>query len=161
MGSRCLQGSFEQHTITSWRGLNETALTRWNYTDIRLTLKLRRDLDQLNSTRLIMADVSYHSKSSSEVLRQQIWGCTFTYAVFVTSHLTSLLVYLVASCSAADWQFAFTREGKNVPFATAGDCYSAARCPQVRTTTAGSQEGKWPFSQHAVEWSEQEKHKCS
>uniref|UniRef100_A0A671UMU0 ADAM metallopeptidase with thrombospondin type 1 motif 9 n=1 Tax=Sparus aurata TaxID=8175 RepID=A0A671UMU0_SPAAU len=31
-----------------------------------------------------------------------------------------------------DWQFAFTREGKNVPFATAGDCYSAARCPQGR-----------------------------
>uniref|UniRef100_A0A8P4KDZ9 ADAM metallopeptidase with thrombospondin type 1 motif, 9 n=1 Tax=Dicentrarchus labrax TaxID=13489 RepID=A0A8P4KDZ9_DICLA len=29
-----------------------------------------------------------------------------------------------------DWQFAFTREGKSVPFATAGDCYSAARCPQ-------------------------------
>ncbi|XP_035517600.1 A disintegrin and metalloproteinase with thrombospondin motifs 9-like [Morone saxatilis] len=31
-----------------------------------------------------------------------------------------------------DWQFAFTREGKSVPFATAGDCYSAARCPQLR-----------------------------
>ncbi|XP_034055101.1 A disintegrin and metalloproteinase with thrombospondin motifs 9-like [Gymnodraco acuticeps] len=31
-----------------------------------------------------------------------------------------------------DWQFAVTREGKNVPFATAGDCYSAARCPQGR-----------------------------
>ncbi|XP_053298458.1 A disintegrin and metalloproteinase with thrombospondin motifs 9 [Pleuronectes platessa] len=29
-----------------------------------------------------------------------------------------------------DWKFAFTREGKRVPFATAGDCYSAARCPQ-------------------------------
>ncbi|KAM6981172.1 A disintegrin and metalloproteinase with thrombospondin motifs 9-like [Aplochiton taeniatus] len=29
-----------------------------------------------------------------------------------------------------DWQFAFTREGHHVPFATAGDCYSAARCPQ-------------------------------
>ncbi|XP_056131168.1 A disintegrin and metalloproteinase with thrombospondin motifs 9-like isoform X2 [Lampris incognitus] len=31
-----------------------------------------------------------------------------------------------------DWQFAFTREGHRVPFATAGDCYSAARCPQGR-----------------------------
>lgn len=31
-----------------------------------------------------------------------------------------------------DWQFAFTREGKRVPFATAGDCYSAAHCPQGR-----------------------------
>ncbi|XP_068172035.1 A disintegrin and metalloproteinase with thrombospondin motifs 9-like [Antennarius striatus] len=29
-----------------------------------------------------------------------------------------------------DWKFAFTHEGKSVPFATAGDCYSAARCPQ-------------------------------
>ncbi|XP_029990964.1 A disintegrin and metalloproteinase with thrombospondin motifs 9 isoform X1 [Sphaeramia orbicularis] len=29
-----------------------------------------------------------------------------------------------------DWQFAFTGEGKRVPFATAGDCYSASRCPQ-------------------------------
>ncbi|KAM3877911.1 A disintegrin and metalloproteinase with thrombospondin motifs 9-like [Diretmus argenteus] len=35
-----------------------------------------------------------------------------------------------------DWQFAFTHEGHRVPFATAGDCYSATRCPQVRTTTA-------------------------
>ncbi|KAM7423138.1 hypothetical protein PAMA_010928 [Pampus argenteus] len=31
-----------------------------------------------------------------------------------------------------DWQFAFTREGKRIPFATAGDCYSAAHCPQGR-----------------------------
>lgn len=31
-----------------------------------------------------------------------------------------------------DWEFAFTREGQRVPFATAGDCYSAARCPQGR-----------------------------
>uniref|UniRef100_A0AAQ5Y9S1 ADAM metallopeptidase with thrombospondin type 1 motif, 9 n=1 Tax=Amphiprion ocellaris TaxID=80972 RepID=A0AAQ5Y9S1_AMPOC len=31
-----------------------------------------------------------------------------------------------------DWNFAVTREGKSVPFATAGDCYSAARCPQGR-----------------------------
>lgn len=36
--------------------------------------------------------------------------------------------------SATDWRFAFTREGSNVPFATAGDCYSAAACPQVRKT---------------------------
>uniref|UniRef100_H3D0N5 ADAM metallopeptidase with thrombospondin type 1 motif, 9 n=1 Tax=Tetraodon nigroviridis TaxID=99883 RepID=H3D0N5_TETNG len=31
-----------------------------------------------------------------------------------------------------DWRFAFTREGSNVPFATAGDCYSATACPQGR-----------------------------
>uniref|UniRef100_A0A3Q0RHB0 ADAM metallopeptidase with thrombospondin type 1 motif 9 n=1 Tax=Amphilophus citrinellus TaxID=61819 RepID=A0A3Q0RHB0_AMPCI len=31
-----------------------------------------------------------------------------------------------------DWQFAFTRQGKSVPFGTAGDCYSAVPCPQGR-----------------------------
>ncbi|XP_045145747.1 A disintegrin and metalloproteinase with thrombospondin motifs 9 isoform X1 [Echinops telfairi] len=31
-----------------------------------------------------------------------------------------------------DLQFAKTREGHPVPFATAGDCYSAVRCPQGR-----------------------------
>ena len=42
---------------------------------------------------------------------------------------------VLLSCHAAtDWQFASTREGHRVPFATAGDCYSAARCPQVGTT---------------------------
>ncbi|KAI5093665.1 A disintegrin and metalloproteinase with thrombospondin motifs 9 [Silurus meridionalis] len=29
-----------------------------------------------------------------------------------------------------DWKYSYTREGHKVPFATAGDCYSAARCPQ-------------------------------
>uniref|UniRef100_A0A3B5RBG7 ADAM metallopeptidase with thrombospondin type 1 motif, 9 n=1 Tax=Xiphophorus maculatus TaxID=8083 RepID=A0A3B5RBG7_XIPMA len=33
----------------------------------------------------------------------------------------------------SDWRFAFTRDGKSpVPFATAGDCYSLANCPQGR-----------------------------
>uniref|UniRef100_A0A671LTY8 A disintegrin and metalloproteinase with thrombospondin motifs 9-like n=1 Tax=Sinocyclocheilus anshuiensis TaxID=1608454 RepID=A0A671LTY8_9TELE len=31
-----------------------------------------------------------------------------------------------------DWKFAFIHEGHRVPFAMAGDCYSAARCPQGR-----------------------------
>nr|XP_006004481.1 PREDICTED: A disintegrin and metalloproteinase with thrombospondin motifs 9 [Latimeria chalumnae] len=31
-----------------------------------------------------------------------------------------------------DLQFSHTHEGRPVPFATAGDCYSAARCPQGR-----------------------------
>uniref|UniRef100_A0AAX7V026 GON domain-containing protein n=1 Tax=Astatotilapia calliptera TaxID=8154 RepID=A0AAX7V026_ASTCA len=31
-----------------------------------------------------------------------------------------------------DWQFAFTHQGKSVPFGTAGDCYSAVPCPQGR-----------------------------
>lgn len=34
--------------------------------------------------------------------------------------------------TATDLQFARTNEGHPVPFATAGDCYSAAKCPQVR-----------------------------
>ncbi|XP_061689162.1 LOW QUALITY PROTEIN: A disintegrin and metalloproteinase with thrombospondin motifs 9-like [Syngnathoides biaculeatus] len=29
-----------------------------------------------------------------------------------------------------DWQFALTPEGSRVPFGTAGDCYSASKCPQ-------------------------------
>ncbi|XP_038627931.1 A disintegrin and metalloproteinase with thrombospondin motifs 9 [Tachyglossus aculeatus] len=31
-----------------------------------------------------------------------------------------------------DLQFAWTHDGRPVPFATAGDCYSAAKCPQGR-----------------------------
>lgn len=49
--------------------------------------------------------------------------------------LSSLACCLVTALScylATDLQFAFTHEGKSVPFATAGDCYSAAGCPQVR-----------------------------
>ncbi|XP_058855652.1 A disintegrin and metalloproteinase with thrombospondin motifs 9-like [Acipenser ruthenus] len=49
-----------------------------------------------------------------------------------------------------DWQFAHTREGHHVPFATAGDCYSAARCPQGRfsinlsgTGLQVAEETKW------------------
>lgn len=33
--------------------------------------------------------------------------------------------------TATDLEFARTSEGHPVPFATAGDCYSAAKCPQV------------------------------
>lgn len=33
--------------------------------------------------------------------------------------------------TATDVQFSQTLLGHSVPFATAGDCYSAARCPQV------------------------------
>ncbi|XP_028824252.1 A disintegrin and metalloproteinase with thrombospondin motifs 9 isoform X3 [Denticeps clupeoides] len=46
-----------------------------------------------------------------------------------------------------DWRFAFTPEGNQVPFATGGDCYSAARCPQVRTAPLGGVTGgpdRWP-----------------
>ncbi|KAM4588255.1 A disintegrin and metalloproteinase with thrombospondin motifs 9 isoform 1-T1 [Odontesthes bonariensis] len=57
-----------------------------------------------------------------------------------------------------DWQFAFTREGKSVPFATAGDCYSAASCPQGRfrinlsgTGFKVAEDASWIFQgNHAV-----------
>lgn len=132
MGSRCLQDSFKQHTITrrGGGGLNETALSKWHHTDIRLTLKLWLDLDELNSTRL------GHYGRCKQSLFKFIWGPTATNVNIHFQECLSLdeLVGLCCCCSATDWRFAFTREGKNVPFATAGDCYSAARCPQVRTT---------------------------
>ncbi|XP_072571069.1 A disintegrin and metalloproteinase with thrombospondin motifs 9 isoform X2 [Paramormyrops kingsleyae] len=36
-----------------------------------------------------------------------------------------------------DWQFSLTQEGHQVPFATAGDCYSAAQCPQDGSKVTG------------------------
>lgn len=45
-------------------------------------------------------------------------------------HLSSPLNPSLNS-TATDLQFARTTEGHPVPFATAGDCYSAAKCPQV------------------------------
>ena len=51
--------------------------------------------------------------------------------------------------TATDLLFARTNEGHPVPFATAGDCYSAAKCPQVRTRDAnpprpGIHSPPWP-----------------
>ena len=51
--------------------------------------------------------------------------------------------------TATDLQFARTNEGHPVPFATAGDCYSAAKCPQVCTRDAnpprpGIHSPPWP-----------------
>lgn len=50
-----------------------------------------------------------------------------------------IAVSIVMSCiffffTATDLLFSKTLFGKAVPFATAGDCYSAARCPQVLHT---------------------------
>ena len=72
----------------------------------------------------------------------------FIYVFYVSCNGTSGLSYLqiysavvLLSCHAAtDWQFASTREGHRVPFATAVDCYSAARCPQVGTTVCVCEE---------------------
>lgn len=44
---------------------------------------------------------------------------------------TSLFSPFLQNPAATDLQFARTSEGHPVPFATAGDCYSAAKCPQV------------------------------
>lgn len=68
-----------------------------------------------------MADAGCHNKGLSEVLQLQMFK-TETY----------ITIDQLVAFAATDWQFAFTREGKNVPFGTAGDCYSATRCPQVR-----------------------------
>lgn len=49
--------------------------------------------------------------------------------------------------TATDLQFARTSEGHPVPFATAGDCYSAAKCPQV---CAGGSPDQDPHPTHPV-----------
>lgn len=47
------------------------------------------------------------------------------------TYSVSLLKSFIYCILATDLLFAQTIFGKAVPFATAGDCYSAARCPQV------------------------------
>lgn len=38
---------------------------------------------------------------------------------------------MIICISATDMKFSQTVFGRSVPFASAGDCYSAAKCPQV------------------------------
>lgn len=45
-------------------------------------------------------------------------------------HIMTLHLCLICS-PVTDLQFSQTLLGRPVPFATAGDCYSAAKCPQV------------------------------
>lgn len=52
--------------------------------------------------------------------------CSEDWKVYNASILKRFIYFL-----ATDLLFAQTIFGKAVPFATAGDCYSAARCPQV------------------------------
>ena len=58
-----------------------------------------------------------------------------TTCVIIFSRIFFYVLVILFCPLATDWQFASTHEGQRVPFATAGDCFSAARCPQVRTTT--------------------------
>lgn len=52
--------------------------------------------------------------------------CSEDWKIYNASMVKSFIYFL-----ATDLHFAQTIFGKAVPFATAGDCYSAARCPQV------------------------------
>lgn len=50
--------------------------------------------------------------------------------VCLSLHLSFCVIHQPLS-AATDLQFARTHDGRPVPYATAGDCYSAAKCPQV------------------------------
>lgn len=47
------------------------------------------------------------------------------------AHCDSVFVSSFCCLPVTDLQFSQTILGRPVPFATAGDCYSAAKCPQV------------------------------
>ncbi|XP_053325323.1 A disintegrin and metalloproteinase with thrombospondin motifs 9 [Spea bombifrons] len=55
----------------------------------------------------------------------------YTAAGFTTFHKVRLDLASLQIIT-TDLQFAHTRDGRPVPFATAGDCYSAVKCPQGR-----------------------------
>lgn len=54
----------------------------------------------------------------------------FTLTLCLSLHLSFHVIHQLFS-TATDLQFAQTHDGRPVPYATAGDCYSAAKCPQV------------------------------
>jgi len=54
----------------------------------------------------------------------------FTFIFSLSLHLSFHIIHQLFS-TATDLQFARTHDGRPVPYATAGDCYSAAKCPQV------------------------------
>ncbi len=58
--------------------------------------------------------------------------CTSVNSSFVPFHHHVEFDLIVFNCvSATDVKFSQTAFGRPVPFASAGDCYSAAKCPQV------------------------------
>ena len=72
----------------------------------------------------------FWSLQNGQVMTEKKW-CH----VSLLSFYSFFYVLVILFCPlATDWLFASTHEGQRVPFATAGDCFSAARCPQVRTT---------------------------
>lgn len=73
-----------------------------------------------------------HGKKTSHLkeAKKSPWKCLFT--LFSSELLIQQFLCWVILCFlATDFLFARTILGRAVPFATAGDCYSAARCPQV------------------------------
>lgn len=54
----------------------------------------------------------------------------FSLCLLLMLHIVTLDLYLCC-LPVTDLQFSQTHLGQPVPFATAGDCYSAAKCPQV------------------------------
>lgn len=54
--------------------------------------------------------------------------CLFYRSCFHSLLTSNLCLF---SLAVTDLQFSQTLLGRPVPFATAGDCYSAAKCPQV------------------------------
>lgn len=57
-------------------------------------------------------------------------AAAFNRCLLPLLHILTLYLYLFC-LPVTDLQFSQTLLGRPVPFATAGDCYSAARCPQV------------------------------
>lgn len=57
-------------------------------------------------------------------------AAVFTPCLLLLLQIVTLDLYLCC-LTVTDLQFSHTLLGRPVPFATAGDCYSAAKCPQV------------------------------
>uniref|UniRef100_A0A8C2K2Q1 ADAM metallopeptidase with thrombospondin type 1 motif, 9 n=1 Tax=Cyprinus carpio TaxID=7962 RepID=A0A8C2K2Q1_CYPCA len=69
----------------------------------------------------------------SNLSRREDCQCRRDYTAAGLSTFTRVRMDLgTMTIITTDWKFAFVHEGHRVPFATAGDCYSAARCPQGR-----------------------------
>lgn len=57
-------------------------------------------------------------------------AAVFRLCLLLLLHIVTPDLYLCC-LPVTDLQFSQTLLGRPVPFATAGDCYSAAKCPQV------------------------------
>lgn len=71
------------------------------------------------------------SQCASNGSRREDCDCRKDYEAFgITAFSKVRLDIRTMNIITTDWQFASTREGQRIPFATAGDCYSTSRCPQ-------------------------------